>query len=30
MMTYGGGNDLYIANECDLFANSYSNLGHSY
>jgi len=32
MSTYGGGHDLYIANDCNVNNGngSYSNLGHSY
>ena len=28
--TFGGGNDLYIANGANANSNSYSNLGHTY
>eukprot|EP01091_Cochliopodium_minus_P005578 TRINITY_DN15484_c0_g1_i1.p1 TRINITY_DN15484_c0_g1~~TRINITY_DN15484_c0_g1_i1.p1 ORF type:complete len:384 (-),score=79.88 TRINITY_DN15484_c0_g1_i1:71-1222(-) len=28
--TFGGGNDIYISDNCNSNSNSYSNLGHSY
>ena len=28
--TFGGGNDIYISDNCNSNANSYSNLGHSF
>jgi len=30
LSTFGGGHDLYIANDCNVNSSSYSNLGHTY